>query len=160
MKQIALLFLLTLSLGCEDRNSKTKLNPESDTNTPPAYVSIDTSNGKQFRVVIQEGKTITPISESEIYFIDSLLQQKIDQHNRKVDKRFSMDLLKYGRQYFPSLDTNGNKEVEVICFCQVNNNDDWKKHRIQVNDGGNCYFNFKINLTTLRILHFYVNGQG
>jgi hypothetical protein len=158
MRRIALLLLLTLSLGCEDRKPENKSNTESDANVPPAYVSIDTSDGQQFRVVIQEERTSAPISESEIHLVDSLLQLQIEEHNRKSDKSLSIDLSKYKRQYFPSIDINGDKKVEVNCFCQVHNNDDWKKQRVQVDDGGNCYFNFKVNLRTLRVLNFYING--
>ena len=160
MRQIAVLLLLTFFWGCNNRKPEIKSKTVSDPNVPSAYVSIDTADGQQFRVVIQEGKTSVLISESEIRVVDSLLQQQIDEHNRKSDKTFSIDLSKYRRQYFPSIGTNGDKKVEVNCFCQVHNNDDWKKQRVQVNDGSKCYFNIKVDLTTLTVLNFHINGQA
>jgi hypothetical protein len=158
MRQIALLLLLVFSLGCDERNPEIKSKTESD--VPSAHVSIDTADGQKFCVVIQEGKTIVPISESEMHLVDSLLKQQIEEHNRKSDKTFSIDLSKYRRQYFPSIDTNGDKRVEVNCFCQVHNDDNWKKQRVQVHDGGKCYFNIKVDLTTLTVVNFHINGQA
>ena len=160
MKKIALLLLLTFSLGCKDRTAAIKSKTKSDPNVPSAYVSIDTADGQQFRVVIQEGKKVVSVSESEMHLVDSLLKQQIEEHNRKSGKAFSIDLSKYKRQYFPSIDTNGDKIVEVNCFCQVHNDDNWKKQRVEVHDGGKCYFNIKVDLTTLTVLNFHVNGQA
>ena len=58
----------------------------------------------------------------------------------------------------PIQKNNGQKEVWVNCFCQLSGDNKWKTEVVHVADGGNCYFNFKINLTTKTCYDFAVNG--
>jgi len=40
---------------------------------------------------------------------------------------------------------SGVKEVWII-FCSNTDSDKWRTSIVAVEDGGNCYFNFKVNL--------------
>jgi hypothetical protein len=74
-------------------------------------------------------------------------------------KDFIVDLGNYKRQYIVVTNNKGQKEVWVNCFCDsfhIN----WKRDRVMVRDGGNCYFNLKINLTTKKYYDLMVNGEA
>lgn len=74
-------------------------------------------------------------------------------------KNFTLDLTFYKRQYVAILNSKGEKEVWVNCFCGAGNQN-WRKNLIFVKDGGNCYFNLKINLTTGHYYELMVNGNA
>jgi hypothetical protein len=44
------------------------------------------------------------------------------------------------------LNSKGEKEVWINCFCRDGERD-WRKNLVFVKDGGNCYFNLKVNLS-------------
>ena len=70
---------------------------------------------------------------------------------------------KYKVQYIPFITSNGRKKVFVNAFCDYNLNFDlleWKKHLIQVYDGGSCFFHLIINLTDKKYEEFHTNGYG
>jgi hypothetical protein len=94
--------------------------------------------------------------EQELIYIDEVNRHPLD----SLDKRyFVIDLKLYKRQYVVTVNTNGEVEVWVNCFCSYWDRD-WKKEVIYVCDGGNCYFNLKINLTTGKCYDLYVNGSA
>jgi hypothetical protein len=57
------------------------------------------------------------------------------------------------------MNTKGDKEVWVNCFCR-NAVGNWKEELILVQDGGNCYFQLKVNLNTKKYYEFTVNGNA
>ena len=73
--------------------------------------------------------------------------------------QFIIELENYKRQYVPVINEHGEKEIWINCFC-----DNWSengKTEIEVvEDGGNCYFNLKINLATETVYDFMVNGDA
>jgi len=74
-------------------------------------------------------------------------------------KDFVIDLKKYKRQYIAVINSKGEKEVWVNCFCDTWKKN-WRKELIFVLDGGNCYFNLKINLTKGEYYDLMVNGDA
>lgn len=103
------------------------------------------------------------LTSSEISDIDLLLKKCVEDYNSslKDDKKayFGIDLIKekYKRQYVPVVNERGEKEIWVNCFCR-DFDGRWRKDIIHVDDGGNCFFNFKINLTKKKCYEFFVNG--
>ena len=53
----------------------------------------------------------------------------------------------------------GEKEVWINGFCNTWDKN-WKTEIILVHDGGNCYFNLKINLTSGECFEISVNGYA
>lgn len=87
------------------------------------------------------------------------IEIKVKKPENKLDKKnFRIDLTNYKRQYEAVINTKGEKEVWVNCFCRTHNSN-WKNERVIVKDGGNCYFNLKINLTTGQYYEIMVNGE-
>lgn len=70
-----------------------------------------------------------------------------------------INFMKYKRQYIAVINSNGEKEVSVNCFCAFTG-ESWKKEIVLVDDGGICYFNLKINLTTGKYYDYMENGIG
>ena len=65
----------------------------------------------------------------------------------------------YSKQLVAVTNSNLEKIVWVNCFCG-NLNEQLKTQILIVHDGGPCYFNFKINLTTGKYYDLLVNGFG
>ena len=121
-------------------------------------------------------KNVKPadLNENELEKIESILMTCIDNFNieqKQEVKKLKLEypdadfkkkehlikLRKYKRQYIPVINEKGEKEVWVNCFCQ-SNGDRWKKEAVMVLDGGNCYFNLKINLSSGACYDIMVNG--
>ena len=116
----------------------------------------------------------TELTENDFQIIENLLIKCLEGYNSvqenlyndfianhpqyKINKRdFIIDLNRYKRQYVAVLNHQGEKEVWINCFCDTQNQN-WRKQIIQVLDGGNCYFNLKMNLTTRKYYNLMVNG--
>ena len=170
----AFIFLFLTSCG---RINRSKVNPESKINLQTidtsyyAILQFDTPD-----TLLSKNATVTTLTKNEIQEIDTLLKKCIDSYNPEQLAKFNsiskahpeynlkvqnfvIDLSRYKRQYFPFVNSAGQKEVWVNCFC----NDfgkNWKNERLTVEDGGNCFFSVVINLTTKSYHHFIVNGEA
>jgi len=128
------------------------------------------------------GKDAKPdtLSAEDIAKIEDLIGKRISEYNRaekdsaiSITKRirkknhdpnftwtgdFIKNPSKYYKQLIPIINIKGEKEVWVNCFCSADGKPYWKKNIVLVMDGGSCYFNLKINLTTGTVYDFMVNG--
>jgi hypothetical protein len=117
------------------------------------------------------------LNDSDFVIIDHVLSVCINKYNREQTaeykkmirkfpengfqrKDFIINLKMYYRQYIVVKNLKGEKEVWVNCFCTVQNMDYWKKQVVFVDDGGNCFFNVRINLTKRTFTDFIVNGEA
>jgi hypothetical protein len=80
-------------------------------------------------------------------------------HAKLNKDNFVINLKQYYRQYVPFLNEKGEKEVWVNCFCSSLDND-WRKDIIYVHDGGNCFFQLRVNLSKGTYHEFSVNGEA
>ena len=119
----------------------------------------------------------TDISKSELNEIDQLIDLAIRENNENQKKYlqkhnleypehqwtetgFELDLEKgYHKQYVPVINESGEKIVWINFFCSTFNYN-WKKEIIMVDDGGNCFFNIKINLTKKTYSELSINGYA
>ncbi|MEI6143837.1 MAG: hypothetical protein WCP85_31450 [Mariniphaga sp.] len=114
------------------------------------------------------------LTQEDFKNIDSLLNKFISDYNLIKEKEFEnvnsqrpelkisksyfiIDLKRYKRQYIAVVNPKGEKEVWINCGCGFSE-ESWKHSRISVEDGGNCYFNLKINLFKKIVYDFMVNG--
>lgn len=128
--------------------------------------------------LIHQGASMKPdsLSKADFPIIDELLQTCIAAYNPEQEVKFNIlntehpefklqktnfiiDLSKYQRQYMSYIDTTGDRIVWVNCFCKTLEND-WKNTPIVVADGGNCFFNVKINLTKQSYTDLFVNENS
>jgi c-di-AMP phosphodiesterase-like protein len=163
---LLLLFSLILSLtSCSQPEKDKVLNLKNNIS------NIDTSN---FVVITFDQKTNWPFNNSfrpttlnkeEISDIHSLVNECVLKYNNGLSKQhkenYSIDFKKYTykMQYVAVLNNKGEKEVWVNGFCDAWNKK-WKEEIIFVFDGGNCYFNMKINLTSKNCFDLSVNGYA
>jgi hypothetical protein len=138
------------------------------------YDSTYFSHSKNFKNCKQ-----ATLTKNDYLLIEKLLMQCIAEYNVKQEelfneisnkhpdynlnkKHFVIDLKPYKRQYIVVTNNQNEKEVWINCFCSVDRFDNigWRRKIIFVKDGGNCYFNLKINLTSEKYYDFWVNGDA
>ncbi|MDO3627372.1 hypothetical protein [Mucilaginibacter sp. BT774] len=100
------------------------------------------------------------LSEGDITTIEKLIDKSVQKYNKRAKKYLLIkNLSGYYKQFIIVTNATGEKEVWANCFCDVfPQNFSWKKKILSVFDGGSCFFQLKINLTTKRIYDFSVNG--
>ncbi|HEY1056490.1 MAG TPA: hypothetical protein VGE24_15195 [Emticicia sp.] len=135
-----------------------------------AIISSDSVPGWIFK----NGKRAELVN-SDFGKIERLLENCINEYNAKQQKWYNkakakypddsikieyyiIDLKRYKRQYMVSTNPRGEKEVWVNCFCYTNI-ENWKKGILMAKDGGNCFFNLKINITKETYYDLRVNGD-
>jgi hypothetical protein len=105
-------------------------------------------------------KSIDTYNSSQIKYCDSV-NQKITRRNRKIHPRLIVDISKYKMQFIVTINPKGEKTVWANCFCSPANDKtfkNWRKDIVIVSDGGQCFFNLDINLTTKEFTTLSVNG--
>jgi len=179
-KIIVIIFLGLILLSCGEKkttkkvallNQKDSIFDESLDTSMVVILPLDTTHSWIFKNVKQ-----AELTSNELSLIENILTNCIQEYNKKeklefrqlqskeTDAQFNIndfiiDLNKYKRQYIAVINSNGEKEVWVNCFCNSFDKD-WRKQRIIVKDGGNCYFNLKINIETKKCYDFMANGSA
>ncbi len=175
---ILFLGLILASCGQDNTNKKTEL---VDQNVSSNEIQLDTSmvailpfDTTQYWIF--ENAKQTDLCNSDLIIIENVLIKFLAEYNPKQEfefndissknpeynldiKNFIIDIERYNRQYIPVINDKGEKEVWINCFCNSWGKN-WRKEKIIVKDGGNCYFNLKINLHTKNYYDFMVNGDA
>lgn len=116
------------------------------------------------------------LTNADLTQIEKLLKECIDNYNPEQERQFNeiktkdpsakiykkhfvIDLTRYKRQYIAVTNDKGEKVVWVNCFCNAMGYD-WRKELFDVMDGGNCFFELKINLTTGKYYELNINGDA
>lgn len=124
--------------------------------------------------MFSEGKPVA-LSANECTQVEIILRSSIDAYNVEQAKIFEetsqkypdlqlqkypfvIELERYYRQYIAIENDRGEKELWVNCFCAFGSTA-WRDTVVFVKDGGNCFFNVKVNLTTVTYEAFTVNGN-
>jgi hypothetical protein len=148
MKYLVIFF----SLFCNSLYGNAQNKIPVDTNNI-TIIPVDTTDKWQPRFKISKTAELTIEDFREV---EILLTKCLKTNDR------NLDLEKYKRQYVVYINLKGEKEVYVNCFCSGNNNEFsyWKKHLVEVLDGGECFFNVTVNLTTHKYGFLYINGYA
>ena len=123
------------------------------------------------QVIFQKGEA-SELSKNDLETIETILISCIDKYNIDQEKRMSeirkkypntktnlILLQKYIRQYIAVTNNKGEKEVWINCFCGERGFGH-PTEIIMTEDGGNCYFNLKINITNKHCYELRVNGKA
>ena len=119
----------------------------------------------------------TKLSQKELIIIEELFQEMLIEHNAgqaralvKHNKEnptnqwertgFELETKGFKRQYLPVINKKGEKIVWVNFLCRHFDHPYWRNYRMKVMDGGNCYYNFKVNLTTKKVYDLHINGYA
>ena len=170
---IALFFSLS-SCGQTKNNNQHQISSASNQaidTSDYAILKFDTTEIWLFKNATPASLTQTEIEEIEIILKQCIAaynpgrQLQFDtiskahpEYNLKVDN-FVINLPRYKRQYIAVINSAGQKEVWVNCFCQ-HFDTNWRTEILMVEDGGNCYFNLTINLATKTYSKLSVNGEA
>ena len=136
-----------------------------------AILPFDTTHHWIFKDSKQTDLTIDDLQKIEI-----ILNECISSYNTELERQYNeakaknakcylyktnytIDLPRYKRQYEAVINSKGEKEVWINCFCQKLNIN-WKNKLVLIKDGGNCYFKLKINITSGRFYELMVNGEA
>lgn len=178
---------LAIMTGCQARESApatAKLGPPAVAPLPvvdTSRVAVLPYDKERDQYIFQNAGPVkaTTFSVAEFAIVDSLLTACIKDHNqaqtveledmRKImhkdylnaqlhEERYLINLANYKRQLVMVTNAKGEKVVWVNCFCREGNQASWRRRIIEVDDGGNCYFNIKFNLTRRTWYDMIVNG--
>ena len=171
----ALIFIILISVSsCNGPKNNTPEIKSSEKNQTEfklsksdfVILSLKTENIKSVELTHSELIEIEEILKTAI--IENNKEQKIGliEHNKKYpeyqqsETGFELKLDGYKRQYLPMINEKGQKEVWINFFCGNFGADNWETEIVQVEDGGNCYFNIKINLETKEYYELGINGNA
>ena len=174
-----LIFIVLILISSCKEKTKTEQNdtlskPEAQfelDKTDYSILTIEPKNGWIFK----NGK-LSDLSQSELIEAEKILKKVVEKsnetqkrnlkiHNEKYPENkwtetgFELDLNKFQRQYWPVINENGEKIVWINFFCS-DNEPISTDNIVMVMDGGNCYFNIKINLTNKTYSELSINGYA
>lgn len=177
MRKFIFLFLILIS-SCKEK-TKTKQNDiltksEAKFELDKTDYSILTIEPKS-DWIFKKG-SLSDLSQSELIEAEKILIQAVKQnnelqkqnlkiHNEKYPENkwtetgYELELNKLKRQYWPIINKKGEKVVWINFFCS-DNEPIPTDNIVIVMDGGNCYFNIKINLTNKTYSELRINGYA
>lgn len=118
------------------------------------------------QVTWRQGLSVSeyPLAQSDIEAAECLLLPQVEAWNKEMAEGGSGDHIEpsdYFRQYCVMRDGEGHRVVFLNAFCpQAASKALWKQNWVEVDDGGSCYFQSLIDLTTGRVVEFNVNGEA
>ena len=158
MKLLFLIAALFLSLFRLTGGKASVYNPYKLKPTDTFKYAILTLN-KIPDFIFDEDCKPTTLSEGEVNKIEKLINSAVNKNNKGSNKYYQIkNPENYYKQLVAIINSKGEKEVWVNCFCSVENISYWRKSLVGVVDGGFCYFNLKINLTKSKAYDFMVNN--
>jgi len=155
-------FILTLS-AC--RTDKSKVQDEksravlSYDTTKTALIVLDKRSNYPFDSLEYTPATLT---QEDIGQIERHLAESVTEYNNSLspghdDYKIDLKGRAYRKQLVAVTNSKGEKEVWVNCFCD-DWDTSWRTQIVMLDDGGPCYFNCKLNLTTKKVCDLIVNG--
>jgi len=180
MKIILVLTVVVTFFSCGHKEKRatenktlveTKIDTISIDTSSIGIIEFDTTYHWLFKNANQTGLTASELKKIERILTDSLIKYNSEQQLQYIEiskkypnekfnlSNFIIELDKYKRQYVPVINEQGEKEVWVNCFCGKWG-ENGRTEILEVEDGGNCYFNLKINLTSETIYDFMINGDA
>lgn len=177
MEKLILVFLILIS-SCKE---KTKSEQNDNSSKPEALFKLDKTDYAILKIEpknnwIFKNGILSDLSQTELIEAEKILKKAVKEnneiqkqnlkiHNEKYPENkwtetgYELDLNKFQRQYWPVINENGEKVVWINFFCSDNESISTDTI-VMVLDGGNCYFNIKINLTNKTYSELSINGYA
>lgn len=170
MKYLLFTLIALYIISC--RQTPSKVNVSKEKLVDKSIIGVVPYDSTE-KWAFENGKQ-AELANNDFVIIEELLETCINSYNTQQQKRYNkimakhpeytlrkedfiIDLKVYKRQYVAITNSKGEKEVWVNCFCSTEI-ENWKKDIILFFDGGNCYFNLKINITKGTYYNLMVNG--
>lgn len=160
---VSLFVLSTVLHSCMQNTKETRIAEVSSSMDDSTIVVIPFDRLKNWP--FNNSYIPASLTGKEMEEIDSLINIGISEYNKSLTSQarndYGIDLkkYKYRKQYVAALNERGEKEVWVNGFCSTIG-ETWRKEILLAKDGGNCYFNLKINLMTRKCFDISVNGYA
>ena len=162
-KLLFFLFHLILLAACSESHRINKIpvyNPDKRDTINTSIFYFD----KSMPMFSNTGKSIN-LSELEIIEVNKILFDCVNANYNSLTRKFDINkwYFIFKRQYIPYENKKGEKLIWVNCFCDTDNFKNWKTDLIKayrVEDGGDCFINVTINLTTKQFSPLHRNGDG
>jgi len=156
---ISIIFPILL-LNCSTQKKLTKLDDKMTIIKKSSYTKF----------MIGKDYTLWKTNDDDLKKVDKLLVSAIDDGRFFfLEKNQLSEIKKYYRQYLCYVNENGEKIIFINSFCDLSDYVDdysqktklnWKKDMLNVADGGDCYWNIKININTNEYFELKINMQG
>ena len=171
--RVLILIAITAALGACNNGNKSHL--EQTFNLPKSeYVILPFDTAWHW--IFKNAKQ-AELSEAELSEIEKLMTFAVDENNKEQQRALAQhnqnhpnDLWKETgyelklngskRQYIAVTNNKGEKEIWINLFCGGSGNGHWRSDILIVSDGGNCYFNLKVNLTNKTFSELSINGYA
>ncbi len=164
-----LITLLTVTGACDRQIKRSQTNKDESIELDGLQYDTAAITVIPFEVggdnyPFSNGYAPTTLTESDINDIENIFKKCVSDYNFSLDqdhRDFIIDLYKnnYKKQLVAVKNSKGEKVVWVNCLCRVHDHS-WKSRIYSVDDGGNCYFHFKVNLQTKAYYDLIVNGDA
>lgn len=162
-----LLFLLTACISKPDRlpvpRVDLRLSGSSKIIYDTSKIAIIPLDSSRY-IIGDKAIASSFITQEDLALVDSLVRVCVAGHNSSLmpDREFyriNMNEGGYRMQLTVFVNLENEKEVWVNALCNVSGGH-WKSTPVVVFDGGSCYFQLYINLTTKEIHDSFVNGSA
>jgi hypothetical protein len=162
MKMMFYIFLLFTLVSCVNKQPQ-KINIDND---EPLIEGIDfvilhyDIKDDEWMEYLFENSIASELTIDDLGIINNILSNAIYKYNMNESK--DIILSKYKRQYIAVYNEYGEKEVYINCFNAkyIEELGYWKTKLVVVRDGGNNFFQLKINLSKKIYYDFFVNGYA
>lgn len=102
------------------------------------------------------------LSKQQLLLAESIIRKVSDSLNFTITSTNvntqKVDTLKHKFQIVAAKDNKGQVLLWVNALCEPNK--EWRKRLLFVDDGGRCYYSFKVNLSNRSYYEISVNGNG
>lgn len=118
----------------------------------PAIEKMEWAFGRNYK---QYGPTADDIETAETLLKECFVKEMTG----TVNHFFGRKLDDYNRQFVGAEMEGGDKVIWINCFCAVESEilKKWKTEMIMVADGGNCFFNLRVNLNRKSYYDLMIN---
>ena len=173
---IILIFIAAFSGQAKqtDRIDKNQTQISSFKVPDSTYVILDYKS--DWHWLFKDAKPVT-LAEIELTEIEQIIEKAVkenneqqqvnlEKHNKEypdnpwTETGFEISTKGFKRQYVAVINNKEQKEIWINFFCDDWGNENWKSELMGVEDGGNCYFNLKVNLETGEYSELYINGYA
>ncbi len=177
MIKILTISLIVFFTSCQNR---AKTDNQTDSNTEFAVadslyavveykreMSHPFETGEPTDLNVEELKTVEEILDRAVNENNQIQKETLQKQNAEnpenkwTETGFELETENYYRQYIPIINEKGEKEVWVNLSCVEFHDENWKDELLlPVEDGGNCYFNVKVNLTQKSYSDLRINSHA
>jgi hypothetical protein len=102
----------------------------------------------------------TNITNEDLLMIEQIIDSFIlSNHSAKRLSRETLGKYRYQITGAESGDQNKKAFIQAIC-TEMASKDNWRKKRLMVDDGGDCYFELLIDIDDRRLIRSGINSSG